>query len=98
MTLERIAYAMAVIAVLCVLTVFFCHAVQGPYSVVHGPVTALLSMRAASGLRVAVMRAGLNAMGIWLSIVIVLVTSTVVWITEFRTDSLSGSKNEILRC
>ena len=50
-----------VIATLSVLTIFFFPAMQGPYSVVHGPVTALLSIRAAAGLRRAMVRATLDA-------------------------------------
>ena len=54
MRLNRIESALAVIAVVCVLSVFFFPALRGPYSVVHGPVTALLAARAASGLRMAI--------------------------------------------
>jgi hypothetical protein len=60
MTLGRIGFALALVAVLCVLSVFFFHAIQGPYSVVHGPVTALRSSRAAAGLHTA-MQSGLNS-------------------------------------
>ncbi len=61
MTSGRNAGTLAVIAVLCVLTIFFFPAMQGPYSVVHGPVTALLSVRAAAALRGTIVRAGLYA-------------------------------------
>ena len=54
----RIVCALAVMAVLSVLTIFFFPSLQGPYSVVHGPVTALLSLRAATMLRSAIARAG----------------------------------------
>ena len=43
----RIGCELAVLALLCVLTVYFFPAMQGPYSVVHGPATALLAARAA---------------------------------------------------
>ena len=36
---------LAVVAILCVLTIFLFPVVQGPYSAVHGPVTALQSLR-----------------------------------------------------
>ena len=49
----------AVVGILCVLTVFFCPVMQGPYSVVHGPVTALQGARAAAGSRMAMVRAAL---------------------------------------
>lgn len=61
MTPGRIACALAVLAALCVLAIFFFPSIEGPYSVVHGPVTALLSIRAAAPLRV-IIRAGVRAM------------------------------------
>jgi hypothetical protein len=57
MTFSRIRTLLALLAVICVLAVFFVHGMQGPYSVVHGPVTALLSARAAVGLRMAIVDA-----------------------------------------
>ena len=98
MTLGRIAYALVVVAVLCVLTVFFFHAIQGPYSVVHGPVTALLSIRAATGLRLAIMHAGLNVLTMWVSFSLLLVSWAAAWIAECEADSRLGSGNLILRC
>jgi len=61
MTPGRIACALAVFAALCVLAIFFFPSIEGPYSAVHGPVTALLSIRAAAHLRV-IIRAGVRAM------------------------------------
>ena len=61
MTPGRIACALAVFAALCVLAIFFFPSIDGPYSAVHGPVTALLSIRAAARLRV-IIRAGVKAM------------------------------------
>lgn len=58
--IERSLVVPTVVTVLCVLTIFFFPAMQGPYSVVHGPVTALLSARAADGLRVTIVQAGLK--------------------------------------
>lgn len=54
----RIVCALAVMAVLSVLAIFFFPSLEGPYSVVHGPVTALLSLRAATMVRNAVVLAG----------------------------------------
>src|ERR1041385_703148 len=54
MRLSRIEGALALIAVICVLSIFFFPAMRGPYSVVHGPVTALLAARAAAGLRMSI--------------------------------------------
>jgi hypothetical protein len=61
MTSGRTGRVIAVLAVLGVLGVFFFPAMQGPYPVVHGPASALLSVRAAAGLRLAIVRAGLDA-------------------------------------
>jgi hypothetical protein len=58
--IERNLLVPTVVALLCVLTIFFFPAMQGPYSVVHGPVTALLSARAADGLRMTIVQAGLK--------------------------------------
>ncbi len=98
MTLGRIAYGLAVIAVFCVLAVFFSHAIQGPYSVVHGPVTALLSLRAAAGVRMAIMHAGLNALAMRVSFALVLVSWVPLWIQDSQADSLPGSGSQVLRC
>lgn len=56
----RIAGMLAVLAVFCVLSIFFFPGIEGPYPAVHGPVTALLSLRAAARLRMAI-RSGVNA-------------------------------------
>jgi hypothetical protein len=98
MTFGRIAYALAVVAVLCVLTVFFFHAIQGPYSVVHGPVTALLSIRAASGLRLSMVRAGLNTLSMWVSFSLILVSWTAAWIADCHAETLPGTGGRVLRC
>jgi hypothetical protein len=54
---------LAVLAVLCVLTIFLSPAVQGPYSVVHGPVTALQAARAALSVQIAIVQAALSSQG-----------------------------------
>ena len=59
---DRLGCSLAGLAVLCVLSIFFFPAAQGPYPVVHGPVTALLSIRAAAALRVRIARGGLSAL------------------------------------
>ena len=60
MPADRIVGALAILAVFSVLMIFFCPAMQGPYPVVHGPVTALLSVRAAASLRWKTVRTGLS--------------------------------------
>jgi len=61
MTPGRIGCELAILAVLCVLGIFFFPAIQGPYSVVHGPVTALLAARAAIRLRISIAQAALSS-------------------------------------
>ena len=95
----RIVCALAVMAVLSVLAIFFFPSMQGPYSVVHGPVTALLSLRAATMVRNAIVRAGQNVTKSCarLSAVLVLWSAKVVCATEFPA-SLSLVSGSILRC
>lgn len=69
MTAGRIVCGLTVVAVLCVLGIFFFPVVNGPYSAVHGPVTALLSIRAAARLHMIIVRTGLNAIGGWIACV-----------------------------
>jgi hypothetical protein len=113
MTSGRTECAIAVLAVLCVLGIFFFPALQGPYSVVHGPVTALLSIRAAAGLRMAIVRAGLNPVSSflgWARIASILLSLpfflslslslfwTAVSSAELRADSLASGSSLNLRC
>jgi hypothetical protein len=97
----RIEGALAVVAVLCVLAIFFFPAMQGPYCVVHGPVTALLSIRAAATLRLRIVRSGLTALRDRLHRAYqaqALVVSSLVSFTAFPTDALAASGTSILRC
>ncbi len=59
----RIECELAVVATLCVLTIFLFPAMQGPYPVVHGPVTALQAARAALRVQIAIVQAALNSHG-----------------------------------
>lgn len=94
----RIACTLAVVAVLSVLSIFFFPSLQGPYSVVHGPVTALLSLRAATMLRNAIVRAGqsvrqscerMSAVSTW--------SVKAISAMEIPAD-LSSASGSILRC
>lgn len=58
----RTGSELAVLATLCVLTIFLFPVMQGPYSAVHGPVTALQAARAAARLRVAIVQAALESL------------------------------------
>jgi hypothetical protein len=98
MSHSRIAGCLALLSVACVLAVFFFPAVQGPYSVVHGPVTALHSVRAATSLRMMIYHAGLSALrsGIdfaWGNILSITVSKAVV-----RSERHTVGSSVSLRC
>lgn len=99
MDLSRIVGALAVIAALCVLTIFFFPAMQGPYSVVHGPVTALLAARAAAGLRTAI--AGVRVVRSRFTSARIALRQW-VWTADrsakFGVDSLPDTSSAVLRC
>ena len=94
----RIAYILAVLAVFCVLAVFFFHAIEGPYSAVHGPVTALLSARAAAGLRTAMLLAGLGIVQVWLGQILQPIAWRKVSLVSPPCPSSFFDCNSILRC
>jgi hypothetical protein len=96
----RIGWELAIpviVALLCVGCVFFFPTIQGPYSAVNGPVTALQSARAAVRLRVAIVLAAFSLISspqlpplAWLR------SATIVC---FEPQALSGSDcGTILRC
>jgi hypothetical protein len=93
----RIATAIAAIALVSVMAVFFFPAVQGPYSAVHGPVTVFHAARAAAGLRMTVVRAGLNSIRGHYRSTMVLLPWTVELKAEFRLVPFAGC-NTTLRC
>jgi hypothetical protein len=53
---------LALVALFCVLTIFLFPAVQGPYSAVHGPVSALQATRAAARLRISILQSALRSL------------------------------------
>jgi hypothetical protein len=57
---RQLSYEFVLIAILCVVALFFFPAVQGPYSAVHGPVTALLSLKAKVFLCLALLLAAIH--------------------------------------
>jgi hypothetical protein len=96
----RIATAVAVLALVSVMAVLFFPAAQGPYSAVHGPVTVFHGARAAAGLRMNVVRAGLSLFrGLCGSAraLLPLQPWTADLKAEFRTVSFAGC-NSLLRC
>jgi len=59
MVRQYVASRFAIVALICVAATFLFPAVQGPYSAVHGPVTALMSARAKLKLWLGMALAGL---------------------------------------
>jgi hypothetical protein len=98
MTLGRITYALAFVAVFCVLTVFFFHSIEGPYSAVNGPVTALLSARAALRVRMAIVQAGLGVFLFWSGCVLVPISLARLLVTATYSPYCSAEGGDILRC
>jgi hypothetical protein len=101
MTLGRSGCTLAVLTVVCVLAVFFFPAVEGPYSVVNGPVTALLSARAAAGVRMAIVHAGLNPVHCGSNFTQAAETAPFgifVLSSEFETERSPIESSLILRC
>ena len=97
MILSRIGWEQAVLAVLCVAALFFFPAMQGPYSAVNGPVTALQSAQAAARVRVGIVRAALSLMGNFQISSLAWVRSATIVCIEPQTPS-SVDCGTILRC
>ncbi len=86
---------LAILVLLCVTVLFFCPAPVGPYPAVHGPVTALQSIRALWKLRwsMAAAALSLNVLGCSCSVFAMVVNG--------HADSLSTESpghTSILRC
>jgi ATP/ADP translocase len=99
MILSRIGWELAVLVtlvVLCVVGIFFFPAIQGPYSAVNGPVTALQSARSAARVRVAIVQAAFKLIGNFqLSALAWVNLATIVYI---EPQSLVCVDCSILRC
>ena len=87
----------AVLTVICVLMIFFFPVMQGPYSVLHGPVTALRAARAGVHLRLAIVRATLSSLASCLISALVIFTQFSLSKAELRSVSLPGC-NTVFRC
>jgi hypothetical protein len=94
---DRIGCELAVLTILCVLMIFFFPLMQGPYSVVHGPATALQAARAAARLRIIIVQGALNSLGNFLISPLVILSWMLLSQAEFRSVSLP-EYNTILRC
>ena len=93
----RVTCELAVVAVLCVLMIFLFPSVQGSYSMVHGPVTALLAARAAVRLRVAPAQCALKSLRNRLISPHVVLSWISVPNADFQLHSLPRYES-ILRC
>jgi hypothetical protein len=93
----RIGDELAVLTVLCVLMIFFFPVMQGPYSAVHGPATALQAARAAARLRFVMMQGSLNSLGNFLISPLVILSCMLLSQPEYRSVS-SREYNTSLRC
>jgi hypothetical protein len=77
--------------------IFFFPVMQGPYSVVHGPASALQAARAADRLRIVIMQGALNSLGNFLISPPGILSWMLLSQAEFRSVSLP-EYNTILRC
>ena len=88
---------LAVVITLCVLTIFFFPGIQGSYSVVHGPVTALRAAREAARVLTTIARSALKPIGIRL-ISAVVVLSWTSFPEAAPYSATSPEDDTILRC
>jgi hypothetical protein len=94
---RRIGCEVAVLAVLAVLAIFLFPGVQGPYSVVHGPASALQAARAAVRLRVAIAQSALTSLANAVFSPVVIVSWMSLSNPKFQSIG-SPEYSSILRC
>jgi len=100
MILTRIGWelvVLAILAVLCVAVIFFFPAIQGPYSAVNGPVTALQSARSAARVRVGIVLAAFRLVGNFQIPPLAWVNSSTIGSIEPQAHSCTDCAT-ILRC
>jgi hypothetical protein len=93
----RLECELVVLTVLSVLAIFLFPGMPGPYSVVHGPATALQAARAAVRLRIAMARAAMSCPGKCL----IPQLAALSWMSLANAEGLSTrlpDHNTILRC
>lgn len=93
----RIGCELAVVAVFCVLTIFLFPSMQGPYSVVHGPATALLAARAAARVRSVIVQGAFKCFANGLILSLVALSWKLFAEGDFYSVTLP-ERNAILRC
>jgi hypothetical protein len=97
----RTGSPLALVMILCVLTIFLCPTPSGPYSAMHGPVTALLAMRTAARVRLTIVRSGLTAIRNGLEnarAALIPLRWSDTFFTECRIDCFSAEPSSVLRC
>ena len=87
----------AVFTVICVLMIFLFPLMQGPYSVLHGPVTALRAARAGVHLRLAMIQAALSSLGGHLIAALVVLAQMSLSKAKFQSVSLPECST-VFRC
>jgi hypothetical protein len=92
----RIGDLLALLALVCVLTIFLFPAIEGPYSVVHGPASALLAVRAAAKVRTAIAGAASRSVDVLTSPLVALCRMLVVE-PDIHVPALP-ERSAILRC
>jgi len=92
----RIGCELVMLTVICILTIFLFPAMQGPYSAVNGPVTALQASRAAFRLRRLILQCALRRFGYFS-----MATGVFSWTWLGQTEPHAGFSRDgatILRC
>jgi hypothetical protein len=97
MIVKRFTRGLPVLIVVCVTAVFFFPALQGPYSAVNGPVTALQSARAAARLRIGIIHAALSALVVAGTPILVFMNPRLAVDVGFFSPSINDCTS-ILRC
>jgi hypothetical protein len=64
----KFSYQFALLVVLCTIALLFFPVVQGPYSAVHGPATALLSLKAKTLLCLALLLAAMHLLARYIAV------------------------------
>lgn len=93
----RIGCELAVVALFCVLTIFLFPSMQGPYSVVHGPATALLAAQAAARVRTLFVQGAFRCLANCLTLSVVVLSWKVLAEEPFDSVALP-ERSAILRC
>jgi hypothetical protein len=93
----RIRRELAIVAVVCILTIFLFPSMQGPYSVVNGPATALQAARYALRLQASIVQAASSLLGSNAISPLVVFSWIPLPDSGFRLTALAD-RDTILRC